>query len=285
MKPVPDTGDSLQDAARLERPGGVYAAFGAWHGRRVVKLSDHFDRLQDSARRVGFDLSIDRRLVCAELCEIMERAGLDGARIRLSAHPDDLAALPAAPLLVAMEPYIGPPATVRERGVSCRTVAHTARANPRAKQTSWLAGRARFRGDPDNEPYEWLLLDDEDRILEGASSNFYAIRSVGDQAVLQTAEEGVLAGISRSIVLDIAPGLVRPEFKAVPRTEVAQIAEAFITSASRGIVPVVEIDGMPISGGVPGAITRALMARYDHRAEELEEPLCSPPTGGAISTP
>jgi len=144
---------------------------------------------------------------------------------------------------------------------------HTARENPRAKQTSWLAGRASLPGDP----YEWLLLDDDERILEGASSNFYAVID----GILATAGSDVLFGISRSIVLEVASELLPVRLEAPRYTDVRRMSECFITSASRGIVPVVEIDGRLIGDGRPGGLTRRLISRYDARAAELEEPLCS----------
>ncbi len=277
IEPVAHRAESLNDATRLERPGGVYAAFGTWNARRVICLSDHFDRLEDSARRTGFELRLDRPLVRSELCEILRLSRYAGARIRLSVHPEDLAARVEAPLLVTMEPYSGPPASVRNHGVACRTTERAVRHNPRAKETGWLTGRAQLATDSvSEEPYEWLLCV-EGRILEGASSNFYAIVDDGGARTLFTSNENVLYGISRSIVLEVAPDVVPVRLEAPSRADLDRFAEAFITSASRGVVPVAEIDGMRIGDGTPGRITKLVMERYDLRAHELEEPLCDEP--------
>lgn len=266
---------AVTSPAGAERPGGVYAAFGAVDGR-VVRFSNHLDRLEDSARRVGFRLRLDRSLVRSELCELLQRAGLRSARFRISVHPDDLEAGLPAPLRVAMEPYDGPSPEIRGHGVSCRTAEHTARVNPRAKQTGWLAGRSRLGGGrPDEDPYEWLLCSDDGRILEGASSNFYAILGAGSSRSLHTAAEGVLYGISRTIVLDVAPQLVPVTLEAPGLDDLDRMSEAFLSSASRTIVPIVEIDGRPVGSGVPGETTKTLIEEYDLRAKELEEPLCS----------
>lgn len=267
---------SLADAVRLERPGGVYAAFGTWNDRRVILLSAHFDRLEDSAGRVGFPLRLDRALIRSELCTIMRDAGLAGARIRLSAHPDDLAAKPPL-LLVSLEPFAGPPVALREQGVACRTARRAARSSPEAKQTGWLDERRRL-GDSasDPPPYEWLLLDDDERILEGSSSNFYAIRdgAPDGRPALETASDGILPGIARSIVLDVAREVCEVRLVPPRAGDIGSFSEAFITSSSRGIVPVVEIDGAPIGDGTPGPVTQELSRRYDERARALEEPLC-----------
>ncbi len=272
--PSGEVAADLGEAARFERPGGVYAAFGAVNGR-VVRLSNHLDRLEDSSQRVGFRLRLDRSLVRSELCELLQRAGLKSARIRISVHPEDLEANLPAPLRVAMERYDGPSLEIRAHGVSCRTAEHTARVNPRAKQTSWLAGRSRLGTEqPDEEPYEWLLCSDDGRILEGASSTFYAILDSGPGRALCTAANGVLHGVSRTIVLDVAPHLLPVTLEAPRLDDLGRMSEAFLSSASRAIVPIVEINGRAVGDGLPGATTRALIEEYDLRAKELEEPLC-----------
>jgi len=279
---------NLAEAAAGERAGGVYAAFGTWHDLRVIRLGDHLDRLEDSAARLGFGLALDRDLVRSELCGVLREAGFRGARLRIAAHPDDRTAAGEPILTVTAEPFAGPSSEVRAHGVACRTAPHAARANPRAKQTSWLADRAHLGdgdrdGRRDDAPYEWLLLDDGERILEGASSNFYAVvpraaepdAGEPDEGELRTAGEGVLLGIARSIVIDVAPGVIPIRPDAPHLSEARAAREAFLTSASRGIVPIVRIDGQPIGTGEPGPITRELTDRYDARAAELEEPLCT----------
>lgn len=307
VEPVEPAPADLAAAAAGERAGGVYAAFGTWHDLRVIRLGDHFDRLEDSAARLGFDLSLDRDLVRSELCEVLRGAGLSGARLRLTAHPDDRTANDAPLLTLAAEPFAGPSPEARARGVSCRTAPHAARANPRAKQTSWLADRAHL-GDAHptspgaprahDAPDEWLLLDDEERILEGASSNFYAVfpragatgpGATGPEAApgpgaapggedafeLRTAGDGILPGIARSIVLEVAPEVATLRLVAPRTAELAEAREAFLTSSSRGVVPVVRIDARSVGSGEPGPVTREISRRYDARAAELEEPLCT----------
>jgi branched-chain amino acid aminotransferase len=307
VEPVHPAPADFAEAARRERPGGVYAAFGVRRGRRVIRLTDHLDRFEDSARRLGFELALDRELVRREICDVLREARIEDARVRLSAHPEDRTAEGKPILTVAAEPYAGPPPELRARGVACRTVPHGARTNPRAKQTRWIADRERLDertrltsgsalasgpgldaaadAGAAEPPYEWLLLDDEDRILEGASSNFYAMRTaaataagaadhVPEEPRLWTAGEGVLHGIARSIVLEVAPAVVTVVLEAPRYAQIGTISEAFLTSASRGIVPVVRIDDTMIGDGAPGPLTRELIVRYDRLATELEEPLC-----------
>lgn len=191
--------------------------------------------------------------------------------MRISASPQ------SSFLTVSVEPYHGPPVDLQKLGVRCETVGHPARTNPRAKQTRWLLERPTLGAD-DDEIYEQLLVDQSGRILEGASSNFYVVRratgtEIPDAMVLQTAGAEILPGIARAIVMEVAPEIAAVDFTAPKLNERTEFAEAFLTSASRGIVPIVEINGRPIGSGNPGQITKALMRRYDRRAQALEEAL------------
>lgn len=262
--------ESLAQTVSLEKPGGVYAAFGTWNERRVIRLSDHYDRLEDSARRLGIAVTLDRDLIGRELCAIMDEVGFAGARIRLSVAPGD----PQDTLLAALASFSGVDPDLRARGVSCTLQSGGARSNPRAKQTSWLSERSSFYRDA----YEALLLNDDNCILEGASTNFYAItRHTDGSALLVTAEEGILHGIARSIVLEVAPAITHVELRALHARELDSIEECFITSASRGVVPVVRIDGNSVGQGKPGPVTSELAVRYEERARVLEEPICPDP--------
>ena len=101
---------------------------------------------------------------------------------------------------------------------------------------------------------EALLLSEDGVILEGLSSNFFAVLD----GALRTAEERVLPGITRALVLDAAQPITPVVRRAVGRDELRRVQEAFITSASRGILPVVRIDGAPIGDGRVGGVTRAV---------------------------
>jgi branched-subunit amino acid aminotransferase/4-amino-4-deoxychorismate lyase len=100
------------------------------------------------------------------------------------------------------------------------------------------------------------------------SSNFFGLRD----GVIWTAEEGVLAGITRSLALEVADAMGVPvELQGVREDELSMLDEAFITSASRAVLPVVEINGKAVGTGTPGPVTQRLLQGYLERVEaELE---------------
>jgi branched-chain amino acid aminotransferase len=116
---------------------------------------------------------------------------------------------------------------------------------------------------------EALMIDPDGRLLEGLSSNFYAVL----EGVLWTAELGVLAGITRQAILDEVRQANLPlHLEGLPLAELPRASEAFISSASRGVLPVCRIDSLVIGSGTPGPLTRQLGQRYQARIErDLEE--------------
>jgi branched-subunit amino acid aminotransferase/4-amino-4-deoxychorismate lyase len=128
------------------------------------------------------------------------------------------------------------------------------RGNPHAKDTRFIATA---QGAYDRLPAgteEGLIRGDDGAILEGLSSNFFAVVD----GVLRTEEERALAGVTRSIVLDVAERRMPVVRRAVCADELTRVAEAFVTSVSREVLPVVRIDGRPIGDGRPGPITKAI---------------------------
>ena len=115
--------------------------------------------------------------------------------------------------------------------------------------------------------HEGLLVSDDGAILEGLSSNFFGI--LGGR--LHTEDTRVLAGVTRSMLLEIAKGVLPRGKGPVHRAAVPKLEEAFITSVSREILPVVRIDGETIGSGRPGPVTLDLVRAFDAAvAAELE---------------
>ncbi|MBE0689305.1 MAG: aminotransferase class IV, partial [Anaerolineae bacterium] len=161
-------------------------------------------------------------------------------------------------LILSIEPYTPPSEKLIQTGIRVITAPNSARANPGAKTTGWMHDRGKIESSLPEGVYTALLLDAEGHILEGVSSNFYAILD----GELRTAGEGVLLGIAQQIVFEIAPAIVPLRKEAIHVRDVARVSDAFITSSSRGIIPIVQIDAQTISGGVPGSVTTALRSAY-----------------------
>jgi D-alanine transaminase len=114
---------------------------------------------------------------------------------------------------------------------------------------------------------EAWLVDKQGRVTEGASSNAWIVARDG-KVVTHPLGQDILPGITRSVVLDVikAQGLAFEE-RAFTLEEAYAAREAFITSASQIVIPVVSIDGRPVGNGAPGLIAAALRRDYHRHAE------------------
>jgi branched-chain amino acid aminotransferase len=251
LQDAPYTAESLADAVKFEPSDGVYTVTNTYDTFQVLKLDDHLNRLEDSARRENIPLNLDRPALRNALREMIAQAWLNNVRFRVTVPRDQ-----PDHLILTVEPFAPPLPEAYVDGVRCITLSDSARHNPAAKTTGWMHSREQMAL-PEGI-YTGLLLDSEGRILEGVSSNFYAILD----GELRTAGEGVLFGIAQQIVFTIAPDVLSLRKEAVHKGDILRLSEAFITSSSRGIVPVVEIDGITIGDGKPGPYTRQLDEHY-----------------------
>jgi D-alanine transaminase len=114
---------------------------------------------------------------------------------------------------------------------------------------------------------EAWLVDTKGRVTEGGSSSAWIVNRDG-KLITHPLGEDILPGITRSVVIDMikAQGLAFEE-RIFTVEEAYQAREAFITSASQVVLPVVRIDGRPVGNGAPGLITTALRRDYHRYAE------------------
>ncbi len=114
---------------------------------------------------------------------------------------------------------------------------------------------------------EAWLVDKDGFVTEGASSNAWIVTRDG-VLVTRPLQTGILPGITRSVVIDLIAreGL---GFEERPFTveEAYAAREAFVTSASQLVMPVVQIDGRPVGNGAPGLVATALRRDYHSQAE------------------
>lgn len=114
---------------------------------------------------------------------------------------------------------------------------------------------------------EAWLVDSQGRITEGSSSNAWIVSRDG-KLITHPLGQDILPGITRSVVIDMikAQGLTFEE-RSFTVEEAYEAREAFITSASQIVLPVVSIDGRPVGNGAPGLVTSTLRRDYHRYAE------------------
>lgn len=263
LTPANYSADSLAEAGLYEPQDGVYTITNTFETTKALKIDAHLDRLEDSARKADIALTLNRAHLRAGLRQCILESGFGDVRFRVTvskAQPDHFT--------LTVEPFAPISQDIIRHGVRVETIANSARENAGAKTTGWMTRREALIKTMNPGIYDLILMDAEGHLLEGLGANFYAILN----GSLHTATENVLPGISRLIVFEVAPAIVPLRLEAVHQSDIPRLSESFITSASRGIVPVIEIDGQVLGDGKPGAITLVLRAAYQAWVvEHLEE--------------
>ena len=114
---------------------------------------------------------------------------------------------------------------------------------------------------------EAWFVDRDGRVTEGSSSNAWIVTRDG-KVVTRQADHAILKGITRTVVLEaIAAQGLKLEERAFTLDEAHAAREAFITSASQIVLPVVKIDGRPVGNGAPGLVASALRRDFHRYAE------------------
>jgi branched-chain amino acid aminotransferase len=233
------------EASSAALPDGAYTTFRTYERRRVLRLDRHLDRLDETIALEGGTGVVDCIAARAAIAIALDATAWPETRLRLTFAPPHL--------FVAAEPFEPLPRAAYEMGVACVTL-DLRRANPRAKDTRFIAtARAAYRRL--SAGIEEGLLVENGAVLEGLSSNFFAVVD----GSLRTEEERVLLGVTRSLVLEVAEGLLAVERRAVRVADLPRASEAFLTSVSREVLPVVRIDGQPLGDGRVGPITQRII--------------------------
>ncbi len=116
---------------------------------------------------------------------------------------------------------------------------------------------------------EALIVDASGQVVEGATSNVFFVHA----GSLMTPPEdvGILPGITRGIVLDLARELGLPlDLRAPQLHELPRMDEVFISSSIRELLAVVRVDGYPVGQGAPGPVYARLLSAFRSKVRELE---------------
>jgi branched-chain amino acid aminotransferase len=256
--PVRSSLDLATASAAL--PTGAYTTLRTYGGDGVPFLDDHIRRLEESSALQGRPALLDRARV---------RAGL-AAALRATHHPESRIRVTFAPpeLFASIEAFEPLPDRLYQDGASCVTVP-LRREMPQAKDTRFLSPAQGAYRDLPAGVHEGLLVGEDGALLEGLSSNVFAVMD----GVLRTEDARALHGTTRAFVLELARGLVPVSLEPVKKSDLGRVAEVFLTSVSREVLGVVRVDDVTIGRGTPGPLAKDLKTRYRARMRSVAEHL------------
>lgn len=240
------------------------------YGGRVFRLDRHLARLMRSAERLGIASLLDPAVLERAVQKTLEVNRLHDARIRLSVSAGEGErglALPESgtlTIVVVAERLVLPPPQVYEKGVSAAIV--SVRRNSQSplsgiKSIAYMDSLLAHSEAVAQGADEAILLNERGLVAECSTSNIFLV--VGGRLLTPSAESGILPGITREVVLELADGLgLATAVGEIQLADLLDADEAFLTSSIRELVPITEVDGRPIGSGKPGEVTGRLISAY-----------------------
>ena len=256
--PIQTQAKTLDEMTR-NLPQGFYTTFSTLSsGTKVMGLHSHLQRLYIPALEDELTPSVDEATLRARVAELAKINLPKESRIRLILTKND------GTVYVGIQPFEPMPSMIYENGVKVVTAELTRQA-PRVKDTGFISSSIDQRSQLSGDVFE-VLLTNQGKILEGMTSNFYAVKG----ETLVTAQSGILLGVTRHAILKLAKGQgMSIEYRAPELNE--KFDEAFLTSSSRGVVPIVSIDNKLVGQGRVGEWTKTLSKAYQAYVEERSE--------------
>jgi D-alanine transaminase len=248
-------------------------------GGRLVDETRHMQRL---IRSLG-ELRIPQPMAPAAWSRVLRETirrnrvadGIVYLQVSRGAGPRDFL-FPAAdvlPTVVCLARGVSPRRleATAEKGIAIQTMPDTRWARCDIKTVMLLPAALAKEAARSQDAKEAWFVDDKGCVTEGASSNAWILDKQG-RLITRQADVDILRGVTRSTLIDL---LKREaiEFLERPFTveEAKAAREAFITSATNIVMPVVRIDGHPIGNGAPGLLAQKLRSEF-HSSAELADP-------------
>jgi 4-amino-4-deoxychorismate lyase len=219
------------------------------YGGRPFRLEAHLDRLTASAASIGLP-AVERRRLQVLVGLVLPKAEHGDATLRLVWTAGPTGGIPSALALLSEIPDWIEPA--RERGATAISLlgvrASTPWLLPGVKSTSYAVNMAAEAEARRRGADEALFVDADGIVLEGTVTNLWW--RAGETLFTPSLELGILAGVTRAAVMELAPGSgYRVEEGAYPLERVLEAEEAFTSSSVRELMPLVEVDGRTLARG------------------------------------
>lgn len=255
---------SLNDMAVLRG----YSAFEALrtYDRRPFHLSAHLERLYHSAEIIDLAIPYTRAEITSVVEESIARNAYRHASVRMlltGGESEDGVTASGQPRLIVMISALAERDPERfTRGYRLIT-SRLQRETPEAKTSNYTSAVRALKEATRLGADDALFVNERGQVQEATRSNFFIFH--GDTLV--TPRAGVLLGITRTVVLDLALDRFAIEERPILLEELALADEAFVTSSSKEITPVLQIDEQIISTGKPGPRTTELEQRFIEMVE------------------
>ena len=247
---------------------GIYEYI-AFYNQKLLDANLHFARLERSLGELDIALPMSLSAMQLVVRELIERNGRQdgGLYIQITRgvakrdHPFPKDTKPS--LVMTVCGAKSPKAHEVIEGVKVITLPDNRWNRRDIKSVSLLANvLSKQEASRKNVREAWLYMD-KGYFSEGSVSNAYIINTQGD-IITHPLDQNILGGVTRDVVLKLArkAGITVHE-KPFTMYDIKQASEAFITSSSANVLPVVKVDEVLLGKGKPGEVTKKLQALYN----------------------
>ena len=255
---------------------GVYEVCEIRH-RMLIDVTRHMDRLERSLGELRIAMPVDRRIFVSILREVCRRNRITNGMVYIQVsrgvsprnHLFPPASVKPSMVITARNTSLETANRTAAKGINVVTLPDNRWDRVDIKSVSLLPNVLAKQTAHENNAGEAWFVDENGFVTEGSSTNAWIVTADG-KLVTRPAESGILRGITRTRVIDMAKdlGLVVEE-RAFTVDEAKAAREAFVTAATSVVMPVVEIDNTVVANGHPGEIASRLRALFFESSEKL----------------
>ena len=262
--PQPDASVNIEDRG-YQFGDGIYEVVHLYRGRTVDE-DRHLDRLERSLREIRLPMPMARDALRLVLREVARRnrvtEGLVYMQVTRGVARRDHAfpKVPVPPALVVTVKRIPPyPASIDNWGGTAITQPDQRWARCDIKTVNLLPNCLARQAAREQGAIEAVLFDpDTGMVTEGAATSFWI---VDEHGVIRTPplDHSILPGCTRAALLaELAEAGIAVEHRPFSLEEMRRAREAFLTSATSFVKPILRIDGAPVGDGAVGPVARRL---------------------------
>ena len=266
----------LREEARISPlDRGILYGYGLFetmrsYGGHVFSLDRHLARLMHSAGKIGLNAGLDPDAIGQAIYKTLEANECPDARIRLTVLAGEgergltLPTPGALTIIIVAERLVLPPPRAYKEGL-CAVVAST-RRNSRSllagiKSINYLDNLVAQSEAVTAGADQAILLNEMGFVAECSTSNIFMV--VGGQLLTPSVESGILSGVTREEVIELALNLgVAVVEEEISLAVLLRADEAFMTNSIIEVMPITTVDGKPVGSGMVGELTEKLMGAY-----------------------
>ncbi len=249
----------------LLRGYGIFDYFQMKNGKPFF-MDDHLRRFYRSAEKMQLDVGYDFEALKEQIYRLIEANGTDTCGIRLvltGGYAIDGFTPVSSNLVILQHPFKVWDEKIFTEGINLITHEYV-RSMPEVKTTNYYTVILLIPEMKAADALDVLYYNSDGWISETSRSNFFIIDEEGK---LITAVDKILHGITRGHTLAVAKDILPIEERNIHLSELKTASEAFVTSTTKGIVPVVKVGSDIIGNGKPGPLTQKLMEALRLRRE------------------